>query len=41
MAATAEMPYFIKPSVALSSEEKHQAYQTAIQAIEAGGLELE
>ena len=35
MAATAEMPYFIKPSQALTSEEKHQAYQTAIRAIEA------
>lgn len=35
MAASAEMPYFIKPSQALTTEEKHQAYQSAIQAIEA------
>ena len=35
MAASAEMPYFIKPSLALSTEEKHAAYQAAIQAIEA------
>lgn len=35
MAASAEMPYFIKPSLALSTAEKHQAYQSALQAIEA------
>ncbi len=35
MAASAEMPYFIKPSQALTTAEKHEAYQTAIQAIEA------
>lgn len=35
MAASAEMPYFIKPSLALSTEDKHTAYQSAIQAIEA------
>jgi GAF domain-containing protein len=35
MAATADMPYFIKPSRNMSAEEKHQAYKTAAQAIEA------
>jgi GAF domain-containing protein len=33
MSATADMPYFIKPSVNLSAGEKHQAYQEATQAI--------
>lgn len=35
MSASATMPYFIKPSVNLSSEEKQEAYQEAVQAIEA------
>jgi GAF domain-containing protein len=35
MSASAEMPYFIKPSVNLSTEEKHRAYQEAIAAIDA------
>lgn len=35
MAASAEMPYFIKPSVNLTREEKHTAYQAALQAINA------
>lgn len=38
MAASAEMPYFIKPSLALSAEEKHEAYQTALSAINANLL---
>lgn len=35
MAASAEMPYFIKPSIALGSAEKKQAYEQAINAIDA------
>ncbi|MEL6718661.1 MAG: GAF domain-containing protein, partial [Bacteroidota bacterium] len=35
MSATLEMPYFIKPSQALTEAEKHQAYQEAIEAIRA------
>ncbi|MEL7219859.1 MAG: GAF domain-containing protein [Bacteroidota bacterium] len=35
MSASAEMPYFIKPSLNLTTEEKHLAYQQAISAIEA------
>lgn len=35
MSATAEMPYFIKPSINLSPEEKHRAYREAIAAIDA------
>ena len=35
MSASAEMPYFIKPSVNLSPEEKHEAYRAAAQAIDA------
>jgi GAF domain-containing protein len=35
MAATADMPYFIKPSRNMSAEEKRQAYKAAAQAIEA------
>jgi GAF domain-containing protein len=35
MSASAEMPYFIKPSVNLSTAEKQVAYQQAIQAIAA------
>jgi len=35
MSASAEMPYFIKPSINLSSEEKHKAYQEAVAAIDA------
>lgn len=35
MAATAEMPYFIKPSQPLSAEAKEQAYQQAEAAIAA------
>ncbi len=35
MAATAEMPYFIRPSLNLSNEEKHIAYQEASRAIDA------
>jgi len=35
MAATAEMPYFIKPSIAMDEQQKHQAYQAALQAIDA------
>ena len=35
MAATLEMPYFIKPSQQLGETEKHIAYQEAIQAIRA------
>lgn len=38
MSATAEMPYFIKPSVNLSAEAKHQAYQEAMAAIDANLL---
>lgn len=33
MSASATMPYFINPSVALSAEEKKQAYENAIQEI--------
>lgn len=33
MAATAEMPYFIKPSIRMSTAEKEAAYATAHQAI--------
>jgi len=33
MSATAEMPYFIKPSVNLPAKDKHEAYQQASQAI--------
>ncbi|PHN04936.1 GAF domain-containing protein [Flavilitoribacter nigricans] len=35
MSASAEMPYFIKPSINLSTEEKHRAYREAIAAIDA------
>lgn len=35
MSASATMPYFIKPSVNLSTAEKHEAYREAIQAIDA------
>ncbi|MCB0630625.1 MAG: GAF domain-containing protein [Lewinella sp.] len=35
MSASAEMPYFIKPSINLSTEEKHQAYQEAQAGIDA------
>lgn len=35
MSASAEMPYFIKPSLNLTAEEKHLAYQEAMQAIAA------
>ena len=35
MSASAEMPYFIKPSVNLSPEEKHESYRAAAQAIDA------
>lgn len=35
MSASAQMPYFIKPSVNLSSEDKHTAYREAITAIDA------
>jgi GAF domain-containing protein len=35
MSASAEMPYFIKPSVNLSPEDKHEAYRAAAQAIDA------
>lgn len=35
MSASAVMPYFIKPSVNLSTEEKHTAYGEAIAAIDA------
>lgn len=35
MSATLEMPYFIKPSQQLSKEDKHLAYQEAINAIRA------
>lgn len=35
MAATADMPYFIKPSRNMSAEEKGQAYEAAARAIEA------
>lgn len=35
MSATAEMPYFIRPSVAMSNTEKHTAYEIAIAAIRA------
>ena len=38
MAASAEMPYFINPSQALTTAEKHQAYRTAIEAFEANIL---
>jgi L-methionine (R)-S-oxide reductase len=33
MSASAEMPYFIKPSVNLTAEEKKQAYEQALAAI--------
>ncbi|HMQ46067.1 MAG TPA: GAF domain-containing protein [Saprospiraceae bacterium] len=35
MSASAEMPYFIKPSLPLSQEEKEQRYQEATAAIDA------
>jgi len=35
MSASAEMPYFIKPSISLNEEEKTKAYEQAIQAIDA------
>ena len=35
MSASQEMPYFIKPSVNLSLEEKHDAYSQAVQMIDA------
>ena len=35
MSASAEMPYFIKPSINLSTEQKEKAYQEATQAINA------
>lgn len=35
MSASAEMPYFIKPSVNLSTEDKRRAYEEAIAAIDA------
>lgn len=35
MSATAEMPYFIKPSKNLSEEDKKNAYDAALQAIDA------
>ena len=35
MSASAEMPYFIKPSVNLSQEDKREAYEQAVMAIEA------
>lgn len=35
MSATAEMPYFIKPSQSLSHDEKVTAYEQAMQAIDA------
>ncbi len=35
MVASAQMPYFIKPSQSLTKEEKQQAYQEAFQAIKA------
>jgi GAF domain-containing protein len=34
MSASAEMPYFIQPSRPLTAEEKHTAYQQALQEIE-------
>lgn len=38
MAATIEMPYFIKPSQALDKQQKHEAYQQALEAIDANLL---
>lgn len=35
MSASAEMPYFIKPSIHLSAQEKEQHYQEALAAIDA------
>ena len=35
MSASAEMPYFIKPSINLTDEKKKVAYEAALQAIEA------
>jgi GAF domain-containing protein len=35
MSASAEMPYFIKPSINLDPEEKKAAYETALQGIAA------
>ena len=35
MSASAEMPYFIKPSRNLSGEEKRAAYEQALAAIDA------
>lgn len=35
MSASAEMPYFIKPSLQLTTAEKKEAYEQAIQAINA------
>lgn len=39
MSASATMPYFIKPSMALNKDEKHAAYQEAIQGINANLFE--
>lgn len=35
MSATAEMPYFIKPSIQLNTADKHTAYEQALAAIAA------
>lgn len=35
MSASAEMPYFIKPSVNVSQEQKKELYEQAVQAIKA------
>lgn len=35
MSASAEMPYFIKPSINLGATAKHQAYKEAVSAIDA------
>lgn len=35
MSASATMPYFIRPSQALTTEEKHAAYKEALEAIRA------
>ena len=35
MAASADMPYFIKPSINLDAADKHKAYREALQAIDA------
>lgn len=39
MAATAEMPYFIQPSLNFTNQEKHTAYKNAIAAIDANLFE--